>query len=48
MRFYTPAELEHLIARAGFRVEAIYGGFDRRPLKDESPEIVVVAGPVNR
>jgi SAM-dependent methyltransferase len=43
MRWFTPAELTHLVARAGFRVDAIYGGFDRRPLDDESPEIVVVA-----
>ena len=43
MRWFTPAELEHLVARAGFRLEAKYGGFDRQPLTDESPEIVVVA-----
>jgi SAM-dependent methyltransferase len=43
MRFYTPAELEHLVARAGFRLEAMYGGFDRQSLADESPEIVVMA-----
>jgi SAM-dependent methyltransferase len=44
MRFFTPAELVHLAARAGFRLEAMYGGFDRQPLTDASPEIVVVAG----
>jgi SAM-dependent methyltransferase len=43
MRWFTPAELAHLAARAGFRLEAMYGGFDRRPLTDEAPEIVVVA-----
>ena len=43
MRFFTPAEIEHLLARAGFRLEAMYGGFDRQPLTDESPEIVVKA-----
>jgi SAM-dependent methyltransferase len=43
MRWYNKAELEHLLARAGFTVEAIYGGFDRRPLTDDAPEIVVVA-----
>jgi hypothetical protein len=43
MRFYTPAELEHLVARAGFRLEAMYGGFDRQALTDDAPEIVVVA-----
>ena len=43
MRWFTPAELAHLVARAGFRLEALYGGFDRQPLTDESPEIVIVA-----
>jgi hypothetical protein len=43
MRWYTRAELEHLLARAGFRVAAVYGGFDRSPLTDASPEMVVVA-----
>jgi hypothetical protein len=33
----------HLLARAGFRVDAMYGGFDRSPLADGSPEIVVCA-----
>ena len=43
MRWYTRAELEHLLARAGFVVEAVYGGFDRSPLTDASPEQVVCA-----
>jgi SAM-dependent methyltransferase len=43
MRWFTPAELAHLVARAGFRLEAMFGGFDRRPLTDEAPEIIVVA-----
>ena len=43
MRWYTPSELEHLLARAGFRVDAMYGTFDRGALTDESPEIIVVA-----
>ena len=43
MRWYNKAELEHLLVRAGFAVEAIYGGFDRRPLTDDAPEIIVVA-----
>jgi SAM-dependent methyltransferase len=43
MRWYTPSELGHLLGRAGFRVERMYGTFDRGPLTDESPEIVVVA-----
>ena len=43
MRWYTPSELEHLLARAGFRIETIHGGFDGRPIADEAPEIVVMA-----
>jgi SAM-dependent methyltransferase len=43
MRWFTPSELEHLLARVGFRIESVYGTFERRPLTDESPEIIVVA-----
>jgi SAM-dependent methyltransferase len=43
MRWYTASELEHLLGRAGFMVDAIYGDFERGPLRDGSPEIVVVA-----
>jgi hypothetical protein len=42
MRWYMAAELEHLLARAGFHVEARYGSFERAPLTDEAPEIVMV------
>ena len=43
MRWYLAAELEHLLARAGYRVEAMYGDLDRGPLRDGAPEIIVVA-----
>lgn len=43
MRWYLRAELEHLLARAGFRVRAMYGDFGRGPLVDGAPEQVVVA-----
>jgi len=43
MRWYLRAELEHLLSRAGFRVGAIHGDFDRSPLTDPSPDVVVVA-----
>lgn len=36
-------EMEHLLARCGFRVEALYGGFDRRPVSADSKELVWVA-----
>jgi len=43
MRWYLRAELDHLLTRAGFRVEAIYGDFARGALSDDSPELVVCA-----
>ena len=43
MRWFTASELEHLLARAGFRVEGMYGDFDRGALTDASPELLVVA-----
>lgn len=43
MRWFFPLELEHLLARAGFAIEAMYGDFDRSQLVDRSPEIIVVA-----
>lgn len=43
LRWFLPAELQHLLARAGFRVRAVYGDFARGPLVDGAPEQVVVA-----
>ena len=43
MRWFLRVELEHLLARAGFTIESMYGDFDRSPLVDASPEIIVVA-----
>ena len=43
MRWYLRAELEHLLARAGFRIEHVHGGFDRTPHTDTSPEMIVTA-----
>lgn len=42
MRWFWRFELEHLLARTGFTVEAMYGGFDRRPY-DAKKEMIVVA-----
>ena len=36
-------EMEHLLARAGFTVEAMYGDFFRNPLTDESRDMIWVA-----
>lgn len=39
----TRSEWEGLIATAGLEIEACYGWFDKRPLDDDSPELVFVA-----
>ncbi|MGH2785019.1 MAG: class I SAM-dependent methyltransferase [Actinomycetota bacterium] len=36
-------EMEHMLARAGFEVEALHGDFDERPLTDDSREMIWVA-----
>jgi len=36
-------EMEHLLARAGFAVEALYGDFNRGPLADDSSDMIWVA-----
>jgi ubiquinone/menaquinone biosynthesis C-methylase UbiE len=41
--YIWPREFEHLLARCGFEVEALYGWFDRRPFEDGSAEQVWVA-----
>jgi hypothetical protein len=42
--YYYRFEIEHLLARAGFRVTGLYGDFDGSPLTDESPEMIFIAG----
>ena len=41
MRWFYRYELEHLLARAGFELVELYGGFDRRPVG--SGDLVFVA-----
>lgn len=36
-------EMEHLLARSGFELEAVYGDFSRQELQDTSPEMIWVA-----
>lgn len=38
-------ELEHLLARAGFRITARFGHHDRSPLSNDSPSMIFVAEP---
>jgi SAM-dependent methyltransferase len=42
MRWFHRAELEHLLVRAGFTVDVVYGDFSRGPLTDAAPDLVVV------
>ncbi|HET8925379.1 MAG TPA: class I SAM-dependent methyltransferase [Candidatus Acidoferrum sp.] len=43
LRYFFRYEVEHLLARCGFRVKAQYGNFDRTPIRDDSPEMIFVA-----
>ena len=43
LRYFFRYEVEHLLARCGFCLEAIYGDFDSSPLSDGSPEMIFVA-----
>ena len=42
-RYFFRYEVEHLLARAGFELVALYGDFDRSPLQDDSPEMLFLA-----
>jgi SAM-dependent methyltransferase len=43
LRYFFCYEVEHLLSRAGFLVEALHGDFDRSPLRDSSPEMIFTA-----
>ena len=44
LRYFFRYELEHLLVRAGFEVEAVYGDFDRSPVSPAAAsELVFVA-----
>jgi len=43
LRYFFRYEVEQLLERCGFRLEALYGNFDRTPLGDNSPEMIFVA-----
>ena len=47
LRYFFRYEVEHLLARCGFRVAAEYGSFDRSPLVDTSPEMIFVGEAVS-
>jgi ubiquinone/menaquinone biosynthesis C-methylase UbiE len=41
--YIWPREFEHMLARCGFEVQALYGWFDKRPFDESSTEQVWVA-----
>jgi hypothetical protein len=43
LRYFFRYEVEHLLARCGFRVAELYGDFDRSPLRDDSKEMLFIA-----
>ena len=43
LRYFYRYEMEHLLSRAGFAVEALYGDHFRAPFSGTSPEMVFVA-----
>lgn len=43
MRYFFRFELEHLLMRGGFKVQDLFGGLDRSPFTDSSPEMIVIA-----
>ena len=43
LRYFFRYEVEHLLARCGFKVAAEYGNFDRTPIGDDSPEMIFIA-----
>ncbi|MGD0363450.1 MAG: class I SAM-dependent methyltransferase [Bryobacteraceae bacterium] len=43
LRYFFRFELEHLLARAGFEVSALYGALDGSPFTDQSPEMIFTA-----
>ena len=45
LRWVYRYEMEHLLARSGFEVEALYGDFERNPFGVTSTELVWVARP---
>lgn len=45
MRWFYRYELEHLLARAGFTIRAVYGSYELDDYNSESQRLIVVAAP---
>lgn len=48
LRWFYRFEIEHLLARAGFEIAEIFGGFDRRPWSAGSETVVVARKAIKR
>lgn len=48
MRYFFRYEIEHLLARSGFKLVDLFGGFDRSALTDDSQDLVFVAKKVRQ
>lgn len=42
-RYFFRYEVDHLLARCGFKVLALHGNFDQSALSDDSPEMIFIA-----
>ena len=47
LRYFFRFELEHLLARSGFEVVALYGAFDRSPFDHDSMEMIFTAARIS-
>lgn len=45
LRYFFRWEMEHLLARAGFAVEALHGGWDREPFDEHGVDQIWIARP---
>ncbi len=43
LRYFFRYEVEHLLYRAGFRLDGVLGNFDGSPLENSSPEMIFTA-----
>ncbi len=43
LRYFFRYEIEHLLARAGYEIEELYGGWGREPYREHGQELVWIA-----
>jgi SAM-dependent methyltransferase len=48
LRYVSKEEMESLLERSGFEIEALYGGFNHEPFKESSTEMVWLARRTDR